>query len=79
MLKKFALIAAAAAVLVACGGDENTEALEQQAKEAEATANELLDQVSAGAETATDAAGAVVDSVASAAEGAVEEVKEAAH
>ena len=75
MLKKFALVATMSAFLVACGG-ENTEAMEQQAKEAEATANELLDQVSAGAEAATEA---VVDSTAAAAESAVEQVEEAAH
>ena len=72
MLKKFALLAAVSTFLVACGG-ENTEALEQEAKEAEATATELLDQVSAEAEAATEAAGAVVDSTAATIGTAVEE------
>lgn len=75
MLKKFALVVAMSTFLVACGG-ENTEAMEQQAKEAEATANELLDQISADAEAVSDT---VVDSTAAAAESAVEMVEEAAH
>jgi PBP1b-binding outer membrane lipoprotein LpoB len=78
MLKRFALIAAVSALLVGCGG-ENTEAMEQEAKEAEATANELLDQVSAEAEAASQAAGAVVDSAAAATDAAVEGAEEAAH
>ena len=77
MLKKFALIAAVSAFLVGCGS-ENTEAMEQEAKEAEATANELLDQVSAEAEAASEAAGNVVDSAAAATNAAVDGA-EAAH
>ena len=78
MLKKFALIATVSTFLVACGGG-NTEALEQEAKEAEATANELLDQVSAEADAATQTAGTVVDSITAATDAAVEGAEEAAH
>ncbi|HRH39050.1 MAG TPA: hypothetical protein PK760_11925 [Flavobacteriales bacterium] len=70
-MKKFVCALSAVAVLAACGGD-NTEALDQQAKEAEATANSLLDQLDA----ATDSLGAAADSVGTA---AVEHVEEAAH
>lgn len=57
--------------VTACGG-EQTEAMEQEAKNAEATANELLDQLSAGAEAAADSLGTKADSL-------VDEVKETAH
>jgi len=78
MIKKFALLATMAALFVACGSD-NTEAMEQQAKEAEAAAQELLDKAAAEAEAAAAAAAVVVDTAAAATEGAVEEVKDAAH
>jgi hypothetical protein len=68
---KFALAAFLVVSMTACGG-EQTEAMEQEAKAAEATANELLDQLSAGAEAAADSLGAKTDSI-------VDEVKEAAH
>jgi len=74
MIKKFAMLASMAALFVACSGS-NTEAMEQQAKEAEAQAQELLDKAAAEAEAAA-AAAAVVDTTAAAVDGAVEAVKE---
>lgn len=63
-MKKFVLLASFALIITACGGGK-TEAMEQQATEAEATANELLDQMDA-------AAGTAADTSAVEAEGAVE-------
>lgn len=74
VMKKFALLATVVLFVAACG-TENTEATEQQAKEAEAMANDLLDKMNAAMDSAT----AAVDSTTATATEAVEEVQEAAH
>lgn len=76
MTKKFVMLATVAALFVACGS-ESTETMENMPAEVEATVEESMDKIEAGAEAAAAEGEAVVDEAAATMEETTEKVEEA--